>query len=120
MVRGMSKQATSERGRPPEVAPAGRITIGAAAKLAGVSYATVYRAVKSNGVRHEQAENGVIYVFRADLGKLRPVVKPIRSERPSVTVRLEPAQLRRWQAAAGNGKSVSRWLTELGDKAAAK
>lgn len=119
MVRGMSKQATSERGRPPEVAPAGRITIGAAAKLAGVSYATVYRAVKSNGVRHEQAENGVIYVFRADLGKLRPVVKP-RSDHPSVTVRLEPAQLRRWEAAAGAGKSLARWLEELGDKAAAK
>lgn len=116
----MSKQTASHAGRPPEVAPAGHVTINDAAELAGVSYATVYRAVKGKRVRSSQAENGVIYVSRADVGKLRPVERE-RADKPSVTVRLaDEAQLKKWQRAAGGGQSLSRWLMELGDKAAAK
>lgn len=109
----------AERGRPPEVAPPGRVTIAEAAELAGVSYATVYRHVKRGDVRSEQAENSVIYVVRADVGKLQPE-KRVRSKKPSVTVRLDPARLKRWEAAAGRGRSLSEWLGELGDRAAAR
>lgn len=107
-------------GRPPEVAPAGRVTIADAAEMAGVSYATVYRAVKSGRVRSTQAENGVIYVVRGDVAKLRPRERE-RANKPSVTVRLaDLGQLERWQRTAGAGKSLPDWLRKLADAAVAK
>lgn len=107
--------AKSERGRPPEVAPAGHVTIGDAAEIAGVSYATVYRHVQSGKVRSEQATNGTIFVVRSDVAKIKRTKRP-RSKHPSVTIRVEPKRLQRWEAAAGD-QSVREWLESLADSA---
>lgn len=116
----MPKQTVSHAGRPPEVSDERHVTIADAAELAGVSYATVYRAVKGKRVRSSQAPNGVIYIARGDVGKIRPVERE-RADKPSVTVRLaDEAQLKRWQRAAGQGRSLPDWLRELADRAAAK
>lgn len=111
----MSNTTSNERGRPPEVAPVGHVTIAEAAEAAGVSYATVYKHVKKNLVRSSQAENGAIYIRREDVRKIKLAQRP-RSKRPSVTIRLEPDRLRRWAAAAGD-RTVGEWLGELADKA---
>lgn len=114
----MSNTETHERGRPPEVAPPGFVTIKQAAEQASVSYATAYRAVVRDHVRYQQEANGTIYIVLGDVSKIKPV-KRKRAKKPSVTIRTEPDRMKRWEAVAGD-RSVGDWLGELADKAVAR
>jgi hypothetical protein len=89
-----------------------------AAEIAGVSYATVYRAVQAETVRSEQAPNGVITIARADVRKIRKR-KLAKREVVAIMVRPKIKQWKRWKRAAGDS-SITAWLVALADKAAAK
>ena len=105
------------RGRPPASAPRGRVTLQAAAELAGVSYSLVYRRVEAGEVPSERDASGVITVARLDLKLLgrRPKAD---TKTHAVMVRPELAQYAAWQREAERrGLAVSGLAMQLMDEA---
>lgn len=116
--KSIKKPKETERGRPPETAPEGYVTLTEAARCAGVSYATAYKRAKSGDVRSRQAPNGTIFVLADDLEKVT-LVERVPTDLPSVTVRVTRAQHKRWsRAAAASDRPLSAWLRDLADAAA--
>jgi len=117
----MPKKPIAFIGRPPEVAPAGHVTVSEAAELAEVSYAVAYRHVQDDVVRYRQEKNGTIFIVRADVSKIRPRprLRKHDAEDPRITIRVKADRLRRWEALAGD-RSVTSWLCEMADRAVSR
>lgn len=111
-------------GPKPETAPPGHLTIEDAAEKLDLSYSGVYRHLDK--VRTVRSERGTIYIRSGDLAKIKNALrKPADGDRRAVAVRVPAERLARWEqailrktAAGEEPIAVSRWLQELGDKAA--
>jgi len=117
---------TQNIGRPPKVAPPGRVTLQRAAELLKISYATVYRL--RDRVPFEQDDSDVITIAKTDLPLIRGALrKPASGDKRPIMVRPTAEDAERWEAAIaastrpGNKPvPISRWLVELANKAANK
>jgi hypothetical protein len=101
----------------PVSAPKGFVTIADAAERAGVSAATVRRAIEAGEVRHRR-EGWSIFVDARDIGAIEIKTRGQEgADRVAVMVRPVRERYEAWARAAGNQK-VSAWLGELADRAA--
>lgn len=102
--------------RPPARPPAGHLTIPAAARELGVSYATVYRHKAETAFVTSAA--GVIFIPRADLHKIEAALRPpAEDDRRTIQVRIPEETAVEWERKAGRGRPLATWLRQLAEGA---
>jgi len=111
--------AVSRSGRPPATAPAGRVTLVAAARAQGLSRSHAHTLVTRGKVPARREPDGTWTVAEADV-PLLVRRQPSAAARKAVQLRPDPVQLKAWAAATKRAGhvAVSSWLSRVADAAA--